>query len=312
MQLLLLLEAGQHTTAAALAEVLEVSVRTVHRDLDALSQAGVPVYTERGRGGGCRLIDGYRAKVTGLTPAEADALLFSGVPAAAAELGIESLVATAHLKVRAALPRSVRAGAMLAEQRFHIDPPGWFRTHMPDHPQLPDVAAAVWSDRVLTIRYHPTSGNVTSREVEPLGLVLKAGLWYLVARTGGDLRVYRVSRISDIATNDRTFTRPPDFDLAAFWHQWAAEFEADRTSGYRLLLRVHPHALAAVEDLDVGPVEAIDTDDEGWLRVTIHCEAQRWARRAVLELGADAEVLEPVELRHDVAALGRELVRVYG
>lgn len=308
---MLLLESNQHTTAPALADTLGVSVRTVHRDLDALAQAGVPVYTERGRGGGCRLMEGYRARLTGITPAEADALFFSGMPATAADLGIEPLVATAQLKVRAALPRAVRTAAMLAEQRFHIDPPGWFRTRMPDHPQLQEVAEAVWSDRRLTIRYHPASGKTSSRDIEPLGLVLKAGLWYLVAGTTGEPRVYRVSRISEIVLSDGTFERPPDFNLAAFWQAWAAKFEADRTSGYRLVLRVHPNALAAVEDLDVGPVEGIEADEDGWLRVAIHCEAERWARRAVLELGEAAEVVEPLDLREEIAALARSLSKLY-
>lgn len=255
-------------------------------------------------------MEGYGGRLTGITPAEADALFFSGMPTAAAELGIESLVAAARLKVRAAVRRSVRTGAMLAEQRFHIDPPGWFRTRMPDHPQLQEVAAAVWGDRRLTIRYHPTSGR-DSRDIEPLGLVLKAGLWYLVARTVEGLRVYRVSRISEIAATDVTFNRPVDFNLAAFWQEWAANFEADRTSAYRLVLRVHPNALAEVEDLDVGPVEAIETEEDGWLRMTIHCEAERWARRAVLELGDNAEIVEPSELRKEIAALACSLVSLY-
>lgn len=206
----------------------------------------------------------------------------------------------------------MRTGAVLAEQRFHVDPPGWFRTRMPDHPQLQDVAAAVWNDSRLTIRYHPgRTETVSTLEIEPLGLVLKAGLWYLVAGTGRGLRVYRVSRIGEIVPSKATFDRPPDFDLAAFWRQWAASFEAERTSGYRLVLRVHRSALAAVEDLDVGPVEAIDSDDDGWLRVAIHCEAERWAKRAVLELGDRAEVIEPLELREHIATLARRLSDLY-
>lgn len=308
---MLLLENGQHTTAPVLAATLGVSVRTIHRDLAALAEAGVPVYTERGRGGGCRLMDDYRGRLAGITPAEADALFFSGMPGAAAELGIESLVATAQLKVRAALPRSVRTGAMLAERRFHVDPPGWFRTRMPDHPRLQEIAAAVWTDRRLTIRYHPSSGEPSARDIEPLGLVLKAGLWYLVATTGGALRVFRVSRISEVVESEVTFTRPADFDLAEFWRAWAAEFEAERTSGYRLVLRVHTTALAAVEDLDVGPVAGIDVDGDASLLVTIHCEAKRWAKRAVLELGDTAEVIEPLELRREIAALARSLSALY-
>lgn len=308
---MLLLENGEHTTAADLADQLGVSVRTIHRDLDALAQAGVPVYTERGRGGGCRLMEGYRGRLAGITAAEADALFFSGMPATAAELGIESLVATAQLKVRASLPRPVRTAAMLAEERFHIDPPGWFRTRMPDHPQLQGVAAAVWTDHRLTIRYQPANGNPSTRDIEPLGLVLKAGLWYLVAGTAEGLRVYRVSRIGEIVPSADTFQRSRDFDLAAFWREWAANFETDRTSGYRLVLRVHPNGLAAVEDLDVGPVETTDLDADGWLRVVIHCEAERWARRAVLELGEAAEVLEPLQLRDEIIGLARGLSTLY-
>lgn len=312
IQLMLLLEDTRHTTAAALAERLGVSVRTVHRDLDALAQSGVPVYTERGRGGGCHLMDGYKVRPGGITGAEADALFFSGIPTAAAELGLESLVATAQLKVRAGLPKSVRQAARMAEQRFHLDPPGWFRTRMPDHPQLQDVASAVWSDQRLVIGYYSGAGRASTVQIDPLGLVLKAGLWYLVARAEAEIRAYRISRIAQITTTQETFQRPEGFDLARFWTDWATEFESTRTAPYSVVLRIPPDALAEVEDLDTGPVVAIEREPDGWLRVTVQCQAERWARRAVLELGTRAEVVEPMALRTYMLELARGLERLYG
>src|SRR5690606_3132670 len=221
MSLVLLLQGRGGMTAAELARELEVSERTVHRDVLALSSAGIPVYAERGGGGGDRLLEGYRTRLTGLDRAEAEALFLSGVPAALREMGLEEVAATARLKAAAALSPGLRDAPATAAQRFHLDAPGWFATGSPPPPQLAPLARAVWSDRRVTAVY-----KERSRALEPYGLVLKAGVWYLAARLPGRARflLFRVDRFGEITVLDQTFDRDPGFDLAAFWDEQAEAF----------------------------------------------------------------------------------------
>src|SRR5436190_23203286 len=193
VSLLLLLQTRGLMTAEQLARELEVSVRTIYRDVDALSEAGVPIYADRGPLGGIRLVDGYRTRLTGLTTQDAETLFLSGLPGPAAELGLGTVVTAARLKVLAALPPELRARASRISQRFHLDAPGWFQsaerlTH------LETLANAVWENLCIEIDY-PHSGAPVTRTVDALGLVLKGGVWYLVARINGTMRTYRVSRI---------------------------------------------------------------------------------------------------------------------
>src|SRR5215831_18193775 len=180
VNVLLLLQTRSRMTAAELAEELEVSVRTIYRDVEALAEAGVPIYAERGPHGGVRLVDGYRTRLTGLTDSEAEALFLSGLPGPAAELGLGTVVAAARLKVLAALPPELRTRASRISQRFHLDAPGWFQTSE-SAPHLQTLSEAVWDNRTIEIDYPHEDGPVT-RRLDPLGLVLKAGIWYLVAR----------------------------------------------------------------------------------------------------------------------------------
>ena len=197
VQLLLLLQARGRTTAAVLATELEVSERTIHRDVDALSAAGVPIYAERGPHGGIQLVDGYRTRLTGLTADEAEALFLSGMPGPAAELGLGTVVAAARLKVLASLPGELRARASRLVERFHLDATAWFSSSDPV-PNLATLADAVWEARRATIRYR-RGGDSVERELEPIGLVLKAGVWYLVAGSDDQIRTYRVSRITEVS-----------------------------------------------------------------------------------------------------------------
>ena len=201
VSLLLLLQTRGGMTAAALAEELEVSVRTVHRDVEALAEAGVPIYAERGPQGGIRLVGGYRTRLTGMTEDEAEAMFLSGVPGPAAELGLGTVVAAARLKVLAALPPELRSRASRLSQRFHLDAPGWF---MPSEatPWLADLAAAVWEDRRVRMTYD-RGDKIVEREIEPLGLVIKGGVWYLVARADGQVRTYRVRARDERGRDER-------------------------------------------------------------------------------------------------------------
>ncbi|HLY93980.1 MAG TPA: WYL domain-containing protein, partial [Gaiellaceae bacterium] len=223
VQLLLLLQTRGQLTAADIAERLEVSVRTVHRDVGSLAAAGVPVETVRGPAGGYRLPGGYRTRLTGLTADEADALFAAGTPGPAAELGLGHELAAARLKLLAALPAELQERAERSQRLFHLDTRGWFRTE--DRvPHLPELSAAVWRGCRVRMRYREGPKTV-GRTVDPLGLVLKGGAWYLVAHRSAGMRVYRVSRVASVRALEEEFERPSGFDLGAFWEEWSRSFE---------------------------------------------------------------------------------------
>ena len=314
ISLLLLLQNRGHGTAAELADELGVSVRTVYRDLEALGSAGIPVTTERGPGGGCRLLGGYRTQLTGLDAGEAEALFLSGLPGPAAELGLGSLLARAQRKVLAALPARLREAARLADQRFHLDPRNWFQPQ-PMHPALEALAQAVWSDRRVRFAYERGDGRAVERLADAVALTLKSGFWYLVARVGIDLRVYRVSRMSAVALCDDAFARDPDFDLGAFWAAWTSRFE-DGLAAIPVSVRVSPGAQAHVAQLGDpatrAPADATPTQDgDGWLRRVLVFEKLEYARAALLGFGADVEVLDPPELRAQLVEAARALAELY-
>ncbi|MFJ5229127.1 helix-turn-helix transcriptional regulator [Kitasatospora sp. NPDC088391] len=314
LALLLLLQNRGRTTAAVLAAELEVSVRTVHRDVEALGAAGVPVVADRGPAGGYRLVDGYRTRLTGLTEAEAGALFFAGLPGPAEELGLGALLATAESKVRAALPPGLGESALRLQERFHLDPASWFREADPV-PLLTAVARAVWEQQVLDVHYRRWQGEVR-RELCPLGLVLKSGLWYVVGSSaGGPVRSYRVSRLRSAEPTGARFDRPPGFDLAAHWASAERELAA-RLQGGTAELRVSPRARQLIPALfgaaGARAAEAAGPPDaEGWVRLLLPVESEPVAVSDLLRLGADAEVLGPASLRRAVAAQAAALHHRY-
>lgn len=306
ISLVLLLQTHGRLTAAQLAERLEVSVRTVYRDLDALSVAGVPVYAERGPGGGCQLVEGHRSSLAALTGHEAEALFLASLPGTAAELGLGALLAAAELKLLASLPQPVRDSANLARQRFHFDPSGWF-TSAPEHPELARVASAVWGDRRIWFRYERGDGVRRTRRGDAIALVQKAELWYLVVRSDGEPRVYRVSRMLRVKVLDERFERDPRFDLEAFWADWASRFEASLPS-YPVRLRATPKGVAR---LGRRLSSVAQPEPDGRLRVDGDFERMEYARTALLPLGAEVEVLEPPELRKELAEAAQRIVALY-
>lgn len=291
VSMLLLLQTRGRMTAAQLAEELEVSVRTVYRDVESLSAAGVPLYGDAGHAGGYRLLDGYRTRLTGLTADEAEALFLAGAPGPAAELGLGSVLAAAQLKVRAALPAELRAHADRISGRFHLDAPGWY-AEAEEVPYLPAVADAVWNNRVLNIVYRrwrtPTD---VERRLEPYGLVLKAGRWYVVAGPGP--RTFRVDQILQLAECDEEFVRPDDFDLAAYWAAYQRDFHERLYQG-EAVVRLAPGVTLA---------RAVDVreDRDGWTLATVPVESVDRALGEFLRMGADVEVMEPPELRARMA-----------
>jgi predicted DNA-binding transcriptional regulator YafY len=310
VSLLLLLQTRGRTTAAELARELEVSERTIHRDVDALSASGVPIYAERGPHGGVQLVEGYRTRLTGMTAEEAEALFLSGLagPAGpAAELGLGTVIAAAQLKVLAALPGELRARASRLVERFYLDAATWFQRGEPVN-HLPTVAQAVWDARRLRINYDRGDAAV-ERLVEPLGLVLKGGVWYFVGRVEEQLRTYRVSRVQSAALTEESFDRPVPFDLPGYWQESIAAYERDAERS-ELTLRVAPHRVPELADLfgDESLLTAVrlDEDDtEGWTRLRI---SVRWPREAgwrLIGLGRDVEVLDPPEVRTRLVRLAR-------
>jgi predicted DNA-binding transcriptional regulator YafY len=305
-------------TAVQLASELEVSVRTVYRDVDELSASGIPVFADRGPHGGFQLVEGYRTRLTGLTPEEAEALFLSGYPGPAAQLGLGTVLAAAQLKVLAALPPELRSRAARLRQRFHLDAPGWFQSQEAT-PNLQQIAEAVWADRRMHIHYRRGSdaGPVVERVVEPLGIVLKASVWYLVARTEGRLRTYRVSRIVDLELLVDRFERPDDFDLAEYWDRSVAEY-AKSLPSFVATVKVRGEGLerlsAAVGEARAAEALAVagGPDDGGWLTLTLRLEDLWHAEVELLHLGADALVVGPAELRERMAAVSHAIASLYG
>jgi predicted DNA-binding transcriptional regulator YafY len=313
LSILLTLQARGRATAAELAETFEVSVRTIYRDIDELSAAGVPVYAEKGRNGGFRLLDGYRTRLTGLDRSEAEALFLAGLPGAAAQLGLGEALDRMRLKLLAALPGPARQDAERIAARFHLDPVGWFQA--PDELEiLPRLATAVWEQRAARIVYDSWKG-VVEREIAPIGVVLKAGTWYAVARVGDQIRSYRVASIQAFELGDPIEAPAEPFDLAAYWAQFAEGYERRMLSG-QARVRANPEALWLMSRINAPMAEAVERagppDADGWRELTIPVESIGQATATLLRLGPRAEVLAPPELREAIRAAVSGLQAIYG
>lgn len=314
LTILMILQTRGRTSAETLAEQLEVSVRTVYRDIDQLSAAGVPVYAETGRNGGFALLDGWKTRLNGLTAPEARALFFSGLPGPAGELGLGDEAAAAELKLLAALPADWQAEARRMSSRFHLDPRGWFQPgHKPEF--LKVVAEAVWSEARLAMRYQSWK-EVRDRVIEPLGLVLKGGVWYVVAQRDGNARTYKLSQILSLSPTGESFVRPKDFDLPRYWEESTRQFERDIYIG---TARVRANAVGQrkLRDLSETMRRAIEAlalvpDAEGWAEFEIPVEEPVWASHELTRVGDDVEVLAPPELRALVIANVAKMARRYG
>ncbi|MGW0085871.1 helix-turn-helix transcriptional regulator [Streptomyces sp. NPDC003393] len=316
IKMVLLLQSRPSMTGAELARELEVSERTVTRDAQALSEAGVPVYADRGRAGGYRLIGGYRTRLTGLARSEAEALFLSGVPGALREMGLEDAASAARLKVSAALLPSLRGASRSAARRFHLDAPNWF-TEPRTPALLPAVADAVWGDRRITARYRRGEAEV-ERELEPYGLVLKAGVWYLCARVAarGSYRVYRIGRFTAVEVGEERFERDEEFELPAFWAERAEQF-ARSILRAEVVVRLSP-AGARRLPYAVDPAAAREAlaaagspDEDGWLTVTVPVESEEVAHDQLTSLGPQVEVLAPGSLRERFARDALRLAALY-
>ncbi len=298
LSILMLLQARGRLTAGALAQALEVSERTVLRDIDQLSAAGVPLWGERGRQGGFQLREGWSTQLTGMTEPEAQALLLAGLPGPATELGLGAAAASARLKMVASLPGEWREQADRVGQRLHIDPVDWYRAQ--DAPNfLREVADAVWRARRIEVRYESWRGKAW-RTLEPLGLVLKAGAWYLVARAvdaappkGDGVRTYRLASLLELKPG-AAFRRPKTFDLARTWQASAARFESELRS-VEVRARATPRCLKWLANARVPFSDPVGDE------VTIRVESVEQGARQLLAFGDEIEVLSPPALRERLA-----------
>jgi len=315
LSILMLLQTRGRMSASELAAEFEVGVRTIHRDIDQLSAAGIPVYAERGRHGGFRLQDGYRTLLTGLNRSEAETLFLAGLPGPAAQLGLADVLSSARLKLLAALPANIQPGADRIAARFHLDPKTWF--HDADQlPSLPIVARAVWDERMLTLRYRRSGqADARPRKLGPLGLVLKGGIWYLVAQHGKSVRTYRVANIRDAEIDADTFVRPPAFDLAVHWENAVREYEAG-VYHEEADVRLSPEGMQRLELLgpyvtNAASATAGKPDRRGWVRCTLPIESVDFGVRELMRLGEDVVVVGPPALRAHLARRAMRIARLH-
>jgi predicted DNA-binding transcriptional regulator YafY len=309
----MLLETRGRMSAPELARALEVSERTLYRDIDQLTAAGVPVYAERGRSGGFQLLPGWKTSLTGFTPQEAEAVFLGGLAGPAAELGLEGELRSAQLKLLAALPSGWRDQAQRVSTRLHLDPVDWYREAEPPR-HLSTVATAVWDGRQLAMHY--ASWKRSSRQVvQPLGLVLKAGLWYLVAMREKEPRTFRVASIESAEVLPGAVRRPKAFDLAAYWAESVRRFESELHAG-TAEVAVTARGLAHLRQLS-GPVmralQDVASPEEGQrITVSVPVEADEQAAAQLLRLAPEVEVLGPARLREAVVRRLEVSAATYG
>lgn len=308
LSIVLLLQNRGRMTAASLASELDVSIRTIYRDVVALGSAGIPLYADND---GYRLVGGYRTQLTGLTVEEARVLTLAGLPGPAADLGLAGAVAAAWLKVDAALPDALREQANRMRQRFHLDAPGWY--HDGDRStHLAGLADAVWRQQVVELTYESWTRTV-HRRLCPYGLVLKAGKWYLVAGAESGTLTFRVASIRELAVLDEGFAWPDGFELATFWARHVSDFRTRLYQG-EALIRLAPGALERLGHL-MGPAAAAaaaaGTNRGGWIEAKVPIESEEHAERELLRLGAQVQVIGPASLRARLATTVAALAGYY-
>ncbi len=312
LSILLLLQIHRRQTARELARRLEVSDRTIHRDMEALSAAGFPVFAERGSGGGWMLVEGYKTNLTGLNKDEIQALFLTKPLRLLSDLGLDKASDAAMIKLEAALPSAHRDSADRARQRIHIDISGWNRSDE-NARLLPVLQQAVSQERKLKFTYERSGCDPVERLADPLGLVAKGNVWYLVAVVEGDIRSYRVSRVLRAELTDEPCVRPKGFDLAQFWAQSTVGFKA-QLPRYHATMRAHPDVYPRLSFAGrFARIESADPpDSDGWVKVAIRFDVEEMAIEYALSFGAKMEVLEPNSLREKVINAAKSVLSFYG
>jgi predicted DNA-binding transcriptional regulator YafY len=314
LSLLATLQAHGKCTASQLASELEVSVRTVYRDIEALSAAGIPVWATGGPGGGCQLMDGWRSSLLGISTDEAMALLAAAAPAPLADTSLAEDLSAARLKLLAALPAARRAEVAAESARFYVDAPDWFRP-LRATPHLDKIVQSVRGGRRMRLVYQRDGRAPRHVDVEPLGLVAKAGNWYVVARSRHRVAVYRVDRVVEAKLLPEGFDRPAGFELATFWKDWSHEFESSRPA-LTVKVRIDPRLWDTLPEIFGEAVRArMDAgsarDSDGWRLIELTFESRAAARTRLLGLGPEAEVVEPNDIREAVQAAATATAALY-
>lgn len=311
LSLMLMLQARGKMTSQALADELEVSKRTILRDVDALSSAGVPVYAEGGHGGGIALDENYRVALSGLQEGEVRSLFITGSAALLSDLGLGTTAENALLKLFAALPSLHQRAAHDMRQRLLLDPTWWWHGTLNSQPYLNDLQQAVYEDRCVRVVYERRRGETFEDVIAAYSLVAKAGIWYLVGLHEGTFKTYRVSRFHAVTVLPERFQRQDSFDLAAYWRESVAEF-VEQFPTYRMVLRVARDHLAYLQWDTPGTYEIIEDNGGEWVTVEFTCWSREAARGFVFGLGSAAAVIEPDNLRDDVLARARAIIAQYG
>jgi len=313
LSIMLLLQVHRLVTARELAARLEVSERTIHRDMEALTAAGIPVFAERGSHGGWSLMEEYRTNLTGLNKDEIQALFATRPSRLLADLGLEKASDAALIKLMAAIPTASRGDAEYASQRIHIDTSGW-NSSRESIESLPAIQEAIWQERKLQFGYQRGHDcDPVERVADPLGLVAKGSAWYLVAAVEGQVRSYRVSRVVEARVLDEAFVRPKGFELASFWEQSAASFK-ENFPRFNAVLRAHPDILPRMYSAGrFARVERVEPPDaDGWVKVSIRFQFEHEACEYALSFGNRIEMLEPADLWEKVVEAARGVIEFYG
>ncbi len=315
LSILLQLQSKPRHTAQELAAQLEVSERTIYRDIEALNNAGIPVYTQTGMSGGIFMDEHYRLALSGLAPDEVRALFIPSGSGPLDDLGLAQAAATTLLKLRAALPARGRDEAERLRQRIYIDPVGWLQAAEPT-PHLAVLQQAVWEDRRIHATYARADGETSHRQIEPYALVAKSNVWYVLGKQEeADLRTFRVSRFHEVSLTPERFARPADFDLAAHWQQTAQTFEQQLLEGQfpcEVKVRVHPRSLWYFANSLSGRYDQLaEPDPANWPHLQMTYPSRDAAQMSVLALGADVEILAPAELREKIVGAARGLEALY-
>ncbi|HET7578660.1 MAG TPA: WYL domain-containing protein [Bacillales bacterium] len=309
--ILLLLQVNQRLNTKELADQLDVSERTIHRDMNALCSAGIPVTSKRGLGGGWGLIEGYQTKLTGLKSSEIQSLFLSQPFELLKDLGLEHSHESAILKLLAAIPKTHHRNAEFVRQRIHIDGKGWHQ-HNENHAYLPVLQEAIWEDQIVEMTYKRYDESVVKRKAEPLGLIMKGRIWYLVAAVDGKFRTYRISRFIEVQKTDENFVRPKDFHLAEYWEDSTSSFVKDLPR-YPAIIKVERRLVGRIRSSwRFARIQQVkDIESEGNSVIEIDFETEHEGCQYMLSLGTKGEVLEPEALRKRVQKTAEEVAAFY-
>jgi predicted DNA-binding transcriptional regulator YafY len=314
ISIVMLLQTRERMTAEELSQELEVSPRTIYRDITALNIAGIPIYSDRGPGGGIALLESYRTSLTGMSEDEAKALFMMSIPQALVDLGYSQKLKSALLKLAVAMPAGQQMMQAHTQQRIYLDSTPWTQKDEPA-PHIGIIHHAVWQDKLVRLVYQGNFDTQIEAEIAPLGLVAKMNTWYLVGMDRGYVRVIKIEDILRVDILDQVFTRDKDFNLATFWKEWCKASQ-ERRSVYIVQIKVAPELfsklhlyLGEVAKYTISDTEPVDS--KGWRVVIILFENFFRARESILNFGNAAEVLEPEALKLSVIDFAKQIVDFY-